>query len=216
MATKLGLYNAALLHIGERTLATLTDAVESRRVLDVIYTDAVDYMLEQGFWRFAQRTVKIDYDANVTPSFGYLRAYTQPTDMVRLYKICPDEFLNLDLLEFTEEGGRWYGHEDQIYVTYISNDAAYGADLSLWPESFTLYAGLYLATRIADRLTPSADVGKQGNNNLMSKMRRALDDATAKDAMKGPIQFEPNGTWTNSRSRRAELGDRGNKGSLIG
>jgi hypothetical protein len=188
--------------------------------LDAVYVGAINYMLEQGFWRFAQRTVKIDYDTSVTPAFGYLRAYLRPSDFVRLYKLCQDEFLLVDLLEYTEEGGHWYGNDDEVYLSYISNHASYGGDLTLWPESFTLYAGYYLATRIVDRLAPPADVGKTGNNNLSLEMKRALDDALTKDAMKGPVQFAPAGNWVSSRARGqrrlGKLGDGGNSGNLIG
>lgn len=219
MTTKLLLYNNALGHIGERMLANLTEAREPRRRLDAVYDNALLYVLEQGWWKFAQRTIKLPFSASVTPAFGYERAYEKPIDYVRAYKIAQDEFLNIPLIEYSDEGGYWYGHDDDIYVTYISKDAAYGLDLSKWPPAFTLYVELYLALRIAPRLTPPEDVGRAGNNNLERMCRTALADAQAKDAIAGPVQFHPEGLWTSSRGGRPNTGgrrDRGGRGRLIG
>jgi len=219
MTTKLALYNNALGHIGERMLSSLTEAREPRRRLDAVYDNALLYVLEQGWWKFAQRTVKIPYSASVTPAFGYERAYEKPTDYVRAYRLAQDEFLKVPLVEYMDEGDFWYGHHDEIYVTYVSKDAAYGLDLSKWPPAFTLYVELYLALRIAPRITPAEDVGKTGNNNLERMCKTALTDAQSKDAIAGSVQFTPQGMWSSSRGGRPSNGgrrDRGGRGSLIG
>lgn len=214
MATQLELYNDALRLIGERKLSSLTEAREPRRVLDDAYTGAVKYCLEKGYWKFAARTTKLLYSPSVNPSFGYLKAYEKPTDCVKLVKICQDEFFGIPLLEYSEEGNFWYGHNDDVYVQYISNHITYGADLSLWTETFSRYVGLYLAVEVAPRLVPAADIGR-----LMGDRERALSDAQAKDAMQGPTMFMPSGLWGSARGGRGGHGgrrDRGNRGSLIG
>lgn len=222
MATKLKLYNTALARIGQRKLATLTDAVESRRVLDDIYDDAVAYCLEQGFWKFAIRTTKIDYTPSVELEYGPAYAFEKPGDMVRPYKICSDEYFYDPLLGYDDDGpDYWVADVPEIYVKYVSNDTAYGMDLGNWPASFTRYVALRLAELISERITPAADVGKQGNNALRAEVKTALNDALAKDAMRGPTTFMPEGTWTASRSggRGSTSGgrrDRGKRGTLIG
>ncbi|HET99682.1 MAG TPA: hypothetical protein ENH89_04810, partial [Aurantimonas coralicida] len=64
MATdQLALYNIALAAVGERSIASLTEGREPRRLLDEIWNrgaGAIEYFLEQGYWNFAIRTVQID------------------------------------------------------------------------------------------------------------------------------------------------------------
>lgn len=212
MATKLGLYNAALRHIGERKLSSLTEASEPRRTLDDAYENFVDYVLAVGYWKCAQRVTKLTYDPGVTVEFGYPKAYAKPTDFIRMYRLSEDEYFNTPLLEYSEEAGYWYSWSDEIYLSYISNDATYGGDLTAWPPAMAIYAEFLLATRIVERLAPAVD-----SSTLFNKMKIALDDALAKDAMEGPTEFPPMGGWVNSRGRRNNRArERGSRSTLIG
>lgn len=214
MATLLGLYNGALSIIGERRLATVSENRESRRELDEAYTGLVNYVLAKGYWRFAMRTTKISYSPSITPSFGHVRAYEKPTDMVRISKICQDEFLNTPLLQFQEDGSYWFGPVDDVYVQYVSNDAAYGGDLSRWPETFNKYAEAYLAVEVGPRLKPEANVAA-----LAAAAKTLLAEAQTTDAMAGPTEFAPGGLWTSARGGGGFYGgrrDRGGRGQLIG
>lgn len=219
MATKLGLYNGALFLIGERRLSALTDNVEARRMMDDVYDKLRLLALEAGFWKFALRTSKLSYSDSVTLDFGYRRAYEKPDDLLRVHKLCQDELLQIPLIDFSEDGDFWVGHNDDIYISYVSDGEEYGLDLSKWPPSFANYFEHLLAHKIVNRLTPPADVGKQGNNNLERQLKTALSDALAKDAVQGPPQFYPNGTWTSARNGQFGNGgrrDRGSRGQLIG
>lgn len=81
MTTQLDIYNGALLHCGERFLASLTEQREPRRLLDRVWSsNGVKTCLEQGQWNFAMRTIQIDYDPSIAPSFGYARAFQKPND----------------------------------------------------------------------------------------------------------------------------------------
>lgn len=214
MATQLSLYNGALLELGERTLVTTADNVEPRRLLDVVYATAVRQCLEQGFWKFALRTTKLAYDPSFTPPFGYTRQFVKPADCVRLSKLCSDEFFNAPLLAYAEEAGFWFSNLDTIYVSYVSNDPAYGGNLALWPESFVLYVQRYLGSRIVSRLEQS-----KVDTEAITKMTQiALVDARSKDALEGPTTFPPSGSWVNSRREGWNIGrrDGGRRGGLIG
>ena len=74
MATQLDVYNQALLALKESMLASLTEERESRRVLDALWVDVRQKMIEAGFWKFAVRAVSITQDTSITPAFG-LRAF---------------------------------------------------------------------------------------------------------------------------------------------
>lgn len=194
MATKLGLYNSALLILGERKLASLTEAREPRRAIDDAYDDGVAYCLEMGFWNFAMRAVQADHSASVTPAFGYTYAFAKPEDFIRTYALGSTETFDPPLLTVVDEPNYWYANIDPLYAKYVSNDVAYGMDLSLWSESFTDYVANRLAVKTCKRIT-----GKFPDDALLKEEKRALAQARSKDAMDEPPGFPPRGTWVTSR-----------------
>jgi hypothetical protein len=209
VTTQLTLYNDALGHIGERLLANISENTEPRRILDQMWPGVRRYCLEHAHWKFAMKQAELSYDPLITPSFGYNRAFAKPTDMVKLSKMCLDEFFQVPLVGMSEAAEYWYTNADTLYVAYVSDDAAYGTDYALWPETFTLYVSLYLATRVAPRLRPNLDT-----RSIMTQLNIAKEDAQAKDAVSGPTQFLPSGSWV--RSRSGGRGDRGSRTNLIG
>lgn len=213
-ATQLQLYNAALRILGEEKLASLSEDREPKRVLDGIWDDGlIDHVLEQGYWNFATRTVQIDYDPSIAPTFGYRKAFEHPTDYVRLAGISADEYFSIPLTQYREEGGFFFCDHDRIYISYISNDNDYGNDLSLWPETFKRYVEHYLALMSCERLTQ----GKSKFADLYKLTEKALIDARSKDAMNDATKFPPPGSWSTARrAGRGSRWDRGNRGSLIG
>jgi hypothetical protein len=214
-ADKLALYNIALSAIGERSIATLSENREARRKLDEVWSrgqGAVRYFLEEGYWNHAIRAVQLDKSDSVTPSFGLANAFDKPTDFVRLVSITSDEHFAHPLLHFEIEAGFIYADIDPIYLRYISDDPDFGGDLSLWPETFLLWAGYYLATQIAPALKNDVNMDK-----LEERTRKYLIDARSKDAQQEPVRFPPLSSWANARlgntgSRR----DGGSRTRLIG
>lgn len=194
MTSKLSLYNSALLILGERKLASLAEAREPRRALDDAWDDGVAYCIEGGFWNFAMRAVQIDSSASVTPTFGYTYAFTKPQDFVRLYSYGSTETFDPPLLTVVDEPNYWYANVDPLYVKYVSNDTAYGMDLSLWSESFAEYVANRLAVKTCKRIT-----GAFPSDDLKKDEKRALAIARSKDAMDEPTGFPPRGLWVSSR-----------------
>lgn len=209
--SRLSLYNEALRHIGERELASLSENREPRRVLDNVWDDdLIDTCLEQGFWNFATRAVRITYSPSVEPPFGYRYAFDIPADHIRTVGVCSDEYFNVPLLQYTTEGEYWFSDLQEIYVRYVSNDAAYGNDFSLWPKSFTRWVAVHVAALICERLTQNASKA----DTLTKKAAKLLVAAKSKDAMAEATQFMPPGTWTTARSERGGRRDRGSRTSL--
>lgn len=204
-ATQLGLYNGALRILGEERLVDLNEDHEKKRVLDGIWDDGlINNCLEQGLWNFATRTIMLDYDTGISPDFGYRRAFEEPSDCIRLASISVDEYFSFPLLQYRPEGGFWWCDHDRIYVSYISNDSQYGADLSLWPESFKRYVEYYMALMACERFTQ----GYAKYADLFKITERKLVDARSKDAMAQPVSFPPQGRWVSAR-RRGSFGRRG-------
>lgn len=221
--TRLQLYNNALMLCGERGLTDLSEDREPRRLLDQVWdSNGVDYCLEQGQWWFAIRAVMLDPDPDISTSFGYRNAFTKPTDWLATSAVCSDEFYRTPLIGYQDERDNWYADITPIYVKYVSNDTAYGNELSRWPATFSDYAAAYFATRIVSKLagdrTAQQQVlmgppGRPDKGLLMINLHRAKSAA----AMTQPTMLIAQGRWTRARmGNRGGRNDRGNPGSLTG
>lgn|SRR5574337_174818 len=215
MATsQLALYNEALtMYLGERKLASLSENREPRRVLDDVWSQgAVKYCLEQGHWKFAQRSAKLSYSPDFTPSFGYRRIFEKPTDLVKVSKLCSDEWLNQPIMAYSDEAGFWATDFDDIYISYVSSHADFGSDMGLWPESFIRYVAGYLALRACNRIKQSGT----DTDALKKDVENLLKDARSKDAIQGPTVFPPVGRWIAARRGDFSVLDRRPRSSLYG
>lgn len=223
--TRLQIYNAALLLCGAEQLSALTDDGEARRRCDQVWdNNFIRKVLQAGQWNFATRTQQLDYDTTVTTQFGYTRAFVKGDDWVRTMAVCSDEFFNSPLIDYQDEGGYIFADLDTIYVRFVSDDGAYGSDLSTWPDSFQQYAEAFMASKIIFRLTSDKQrllylLGDPGRNTS-GHLEKMLKNARSDDAMRDPTTFPPSGSWVASRgsktSRRGPFGDGGTTNSLTG
>ncbi|MEK9810895.1 MAG: hypothetical protein VW362_10645 [Candidatus Nanopelagicales bacterium] len=203
---RLSFYNNALLMAGERALSSLTEAREPRRLLDQVWdTGGVKKCLEQGQWKYAMRTVMLDYDPDLSPSFGYSRAFNKPSDWVVTSAVCTDAYFRTPLLQYFDEAGYWYADLDTIYVRYVSDDDQYGLDLARWPGSFEDFAASFFALRISAKLAASETEIKK----LTALHRDLKKIALNKDAMADPSKILPPGMWSRSRLRNTGRDDLG-------
>lgn len=206
-AQKLSLYKGALRLCEAQSIVTLTDDVEQRYVLDEIWDDsAVNRCLEKGLWNHAMRTVEIDADSGYTDPFdaGWQR-FTKPDDWVRIAGVWTDPSFTNPELNYQDEGNYIYSYNSTLYVRYVSNDAAYGDDYSLWPDSFIQYVQGYLALAAIPRLTG----GSTDRDKLEQRVQKMLVEARSRDAMKDPTRFPPETAW--NASRRGGRGRRSNR-----
>jgi hypothetical protein len=212
MATQLGLYNAALLELGETVLAALSENVEARRVLDALYPNVLASALEAGSWNFAMRTIRADADPDVTPQFGYAHVFGKPSDWVRSVAVSADENFAMPLLAYVDDVNYWSADTTPIYVRYVSNDMLFGLALLNWPASFTRYVELELAARACERLTQNSSKGEW----LQRQRDHARRVALSRDAMnEAQPKFRPPGRLTLARHGGGGR-DRGSRSQLIG
>lgn len=196
MASKLGIYNSALLLLEERSLAALTDEAPARYALDAAWAETLGYCLESGFWTFAMRTRLIEASGSIVPAFGLAFAFEKPEDWARSYRISADDRLAGQLMDLVDEGGLWYSDTAPIYVKYVSNDAAYGGDLAKWSATFAEFVAAHLAMKTCVRIT-----GNGTRLDYLARLeRRTRNEASAKDSMNEPPVFPVQGTWAQARS----------------
>lgn len=212
--SRLKLYNGALLICEERPLASLTEDVESRHALDEVWNDAgVNYCLEQAQWKFAMRSAKFTYDPSIAPDWGYRHGVAKPTDWVITSAVCSDEYFRVPLLQYADEVGYWFFDLEDVWIKFVSNDTAYGADLSKWPGTFTDYVKAHFALKVIARLSGG---GSERVARVKETHDRLKHEAKNRDSMAGPTTFPAKGAWLRAR-HGSTRGDGGNRsGSLIG
>lgn len=211
-ASRLSIYNDALLYCGERALASLTENREPRRLLDQVWNNnGVENCLEEGQWHFAMRAVQVDYDPDIEPDFGYLRAFTKPDDWIVTAGLCSDEFFRVPLTRYIDEADYWYAELDTIYVRYVSDDNNYGMNFAGWPRTFAEFVAAHFAYKIIFKLS-NDEKRVDSMLRLREKLKRV---AKSKCAMAEPTSFPAQGSWSRSRVRGVNRSDGGNTGGNL-
>lgn len=212
MASKLSVYNGALLVLGERKLSSLSEDRAPRRRLDTVWDGGgVKKCLEAGFWNFAMQTVELTYSPSVSPAFGFQCAFDKPTDWVRTFMVSADGSFSRPLIGYEDQGAYWYADIETLYVRYVSDDNQFGGDLSLWTENFTTYVEHYFALKICKSTTNS----NTDKTELEQTVRRLLNVARATDAMNETTRFPPEGSWSRARRGGSRTRDGGPTDRLI-
>lgn len=195
---KLTLYNQALFHTDTAKLSGLTENVAPRQYLDLHYDDVLKYMIEQGYWKFAMRSVSITADPIVSPAFGFTSAFNHPDDLVKVYQMSVSDRFDPPLENWIDESNLFWADEDTLYCRYVSNSSSgYGYDLTRWTGKFQLAVTLELAHRIAPRLPGS----KVDMDDLRTAKDAARNEALSFEAMKEPPKRPPIGRWASARFR---------------
>lgn len=198
MASQLTLYQHAALILKQQWVAALTDSDEMRSALDIVYSDVLAYMLQQGAWKFANRTVAIQINTSVTPQFGFLQAFSKPSDYVRTIMIAGNGDFNPVLNFYDFDNTYWYADVGVLYVQYVSNGASYGSNLGIWPPTYTLAVEHELAWRVSGHVTGMDSAARK---ELKALKQEALRDARSKDAMEQPARYQQMGRLVQARGR---------------
>jgi hypothetical protein len=202
MTTQLDLYNLALLYLGERRLASTSEAREPRYALDDAYGAIKQYCLEQGLWSFAIRGEPVAQSGSAAYGFSY--RIPKPADHVRTFTLAAAAKFDPVLAEgaFVDEAGVWYANVAPLHVRYVSNDASFGGDLAKWTQTFTDYVAATLARAVAYRLTGSEAMFKM----LAAFESERLDNARAVDSLVYPPGTEQFNKWARFRGRNDDGG----------
>lgn len=220
---RLALYNGALMLAGETFLATLTEQREPRRLLDQVWdVGGVRACIEKAQWHFAMRAVRLDHDPAYARDWGYAYAFSKADDWVQTSAVCSDEFFRTPITSYQDEVGYWYADVDPIYIRYVSDDAAFGGNMSKWPASFCNFVKCYFASEILPKL--AGDRAEQMRRIMgppgqpeKGQLHITFHMAKSSAAFGQPTQYPAQGAWSSARrGNRAGNRDGGNRGSLIG
>lgn len=215
MPTRLSIYNGALRICGERRLASLTENVKARHELDAIWNDGegVKQCLESAPWKFAKRSVQLDYDPDFTRDFGYRYGFQKPSDFALTIALSSDEYFRGGFDRYEDEAGWWFADIQVLYAQYVSTDDAFGMDLSLWPAKFTAYVEAFFASKVVMTLTGDKNKHEAINKPRGGMLAVALSDAKSQDAFGGAPRRPAEGSWASARRGRSS-GDRYRSGPL--
>ena len=190
----LSLYNIALGALGERTLDSTAENRPTRRELDKVNTNGNGYVptvLHQGLWNFAITRSSIN-PSTATPSFGFANSFALPSDFVRLVNISTSSTMSDPLLRYEIEGTNIVSDSTILYIRYVSDSTAFGANLASWPETFTLWVGHWLATQVH----PTIKEPKVSKADLQALTDRLLTIARQRNAAESAIPFPERGLTT--------------------
>lgn len=182
--TKQQVYRNALLKLKEPGVAvTVTDDTVAVNTLNVVYSSALATVLEAGRWNFAARSVALESDSDAEPEFGFSYAFEQPSDYANLISISAFAtfYPPFGPNQYKEEHGYWFANCDPLYVSYVSNGASYGADLSLWPQTIATALEYEIAWQAAGHIT---SMGEQSLDQLEKRKMKAMAKAKSWDASK--------------------------------
>lgn len=182
--------------VGEFAQSDLLKELTARQMLDEAYSNAIAWMIQQGFWNWGQKSVALTHDPSVEPSFGYSFAFDKPNDFVRLVQMSANDLFYPQCEDFIDEGGYWSASFDPLYVIYISNDPTHGANTNVWPRTVKRALEAYLAFEIAPYMNLPMQRIEMLKQHLLSTMR----DARSKDALDHPPGKESPGRMTRSRT----------------
>lgn len=196
MTNKQALYNLALgTYVGTQK-AQLTEEVPQRYALDDVYDSALKYMLTQGLWKFALKTMVMTA-VRQSAAFHRQYRYPLPEDFVRLARISPTPRLdvNAQLEDFIEENGFLYTDSPTLYLQFVSNDDDYGLNLDIYPADYEQAVASWLAYQ--SLLPISKDRGDRAD--LLKLHNVTLATSRRLDAVDEAVKQKPAGRWPRSR-----------------
>lgn len=186
--TKLGLYNNALLQLGQRKLSAVDEDRPNRHSLDVAYDlDANKFCLEVVRPVFASKTVALT-GASTSAEHDLDSVHTLPADFITVVGVYSDSKLDQPIDRYIIEGATLACEYETVYLRYTSDDHV--DSFTNWSASFAKVVSSYLARETASKINP----GKiEETANLFVD---TVDSARALEGEKEPVKRAPATTVT--------------------
>jgi hypothetical protein len=166
---------------GDPKLAMIQRPVDAKpihQIMELAWRGAAEYCLSEGYWNFATKTALFSSSAGA--GVGYQYSFTKPADWLRTADIAAGSDPDFrKLIDYRDEGGRWYVNSVSIYARYVSSDYAQDDDATSWPENFKSLLACYLAYECVDLITGIPEKKGMLEKEYEATLARALSiDAT--------------------------------------
>lgn len=176
--------STALIELGEDRITAADQDTERARIVNEVYEDERDALLEEHPWNFAlgRAALALLPDA---PAFGFSHAHKLPSDFLAVVSVTPD-------VEYQVEGDTVLSDEKVIYLRYVRRVEVVGK----MPPTFKSA----LATRIAARVAKKVTGSSAEKERMEALYKDRLRIAKSRDAQGGgsPDVVPPN-VFTNAR-----------------
>lgn len=191
MASEVSICNRGLQILGARRIVDLSDDNKNARACNTAYEPRRDAMLRAHPWRFATTRAQLAADATA-PAFGRARAFTLPTDCLRVLPPYPEEaWADRDWIE---EGGKIYTNDSApLNVRYVQRVTDPNQMDPLFREALAADLAYHLCEEITQSNTKKAEA-RDARNDALSEARRT-------SAITGVAILAPDDTWITARDR---------------
>lgn len=201
MASKAGIINAALHHLGEdESTEPLTDDSTWVRRIRNRYDERVQALFESHSWNFAT-TVEALNATEPTPE-GFAYGFAKPGGCWCIIKVGGSSDPDCDQLTYEDRAGRICTNSETAYLTYVDR---YWKD---YPGAWAQCVADALSSDLAYRVCPVTGKGKLSQSDLLQIAARDRKLAKNWDAMQNRTWTPPPSGW--QRSRFAGRGSRYN------
>ncbi len=181
-ADQLSLYNDALLLLGQRQLASLSENREPRFRLDDIYgIEALEFCLEVSKPLFARETNTLT-GSSASAEHGLDNVFALPSDYLSMVSVFSDDKLDQPLNRYIIENRTIACEFSTIYIRFVSS--ALVATFASWTPSFTKVVSAYLARELAERISPEKYPGMDAK--FAERVQIVLAEAAQKELAKRP------------------------------
>lgn len=183
--------NLALTHLGQRSIALITEATEQARKCNILFNPCRDAVLRLHPWNFAT-TVEALVEISGETVLGWDYLYQMPSLCLFARRVdtentlanpIPQEFEVL--LSPTTHVRAIASNLEDAYLRYTKTIA----DPSVWDSAFVVSLSYFLASKLALSLNGSADLAKEMHNNYLMSVDLAMR-SNALENKSTPIQVE--------------------------
>lgn len=185
ITTTVELANHALTAIGADRIATLTEASESARAVNLFWEQARDVVLRAFPFSVAVRRAELAAVADDSLSnYDYKFAYpANCLRLVELYDSTGDELVSLE--DYVREGGYIRCDSETVQAKYITNNI----DVADMPDYLSIAIAYKLAGMIAFRLTAGMNI----KGMVDQEYARAMAEAKIAEGWQEPYRHAATG-----------------------
>lgn len=197
----INIYNDALMIMGLEPLTSTSDDSNRRYRLSLaLSTGIVEELMEDLSWQFGQTTELLAYDSGIDPDWGYSYAFEKPSALHRIDGLYVDEYQQVPLRQYHDEGDYFYANVTEIYLTFISTT------FLTTPSSWPTYFKKLVAAKMAKDAAPSLKMEGADTANAYKIFEERDSSSKSIDAMQSPPKILASGSWTGSRNRGGNRG----------
>lgn len=197
MATQVQICNLALMNIGVRSITSLTEASEAARRCALVYDAAVEAVLREHDWNFANRTESLALISGETLD-GWEYVYMYPSNCLNPLKIKDEDGSAPDVPYVFKVQQSSSGASKSIATDVVNAKLEYTAKISdeaMFDSSFVEALSYKLAAMLAQPLTKNTTLA----GNMFTLYQSVMLKAKSVNKNEGNYKSEPTSSYIDAR-----------------